>query len=82
MLHTHNFIYARRTHKVITSGSKDLKYIKEEQRIEKSLQVFKPGVRLVSKIDPVRIVGMRMCVCPCSRLLKTCGVMWRDIDLI
>ena len=44
------------------------------------------------KIDPVRIVGMRacvcmrvcvcVCVCPRPRLLVTSGVMWRDIDLI
>ena len=35
-------------------------------------------------IDPVRIVGMRVCVCVCPRprLLITSGVMWRDIDLI
>ena len=36
------------------------------------------------KIDPVWIVGMRVCVCVCPhpRLLITSGVMWRDIDLI
>ena len=38
------------------------------------------------KIDPVRIVGMCVCVCvfvcPRPRLLITSGVMWRDIDLI
>ena len=36
------------------------------------------------KIDPVRIVCMRACVCVCPRprLLITSGVMWRDIDLI
>ena len=36
------------------------------------------------KIDPVRIVGMRacVCVCLCPRLLITSGVMWHDIDLI
>ena len=36
------------------------------------------------KIDPVWIVGMRVCVCVCPRprLLITSGVMWCDIDLI
>ena len=36
------------------------------------------------KIDSVRIVGMRVCVCVCPRprLLITSGVMCRDIDLI
>ena len=36
------------------------------------------------KIDPVRFVCMRACVCVCPRprLLITSGVMWRDIDLI
>ena len=38
------------------------------------------------KIDPVRIVGMHVClcmrVCLRPRLLITSGVMWRDIDLI
>ena len=36
------------------------------------------------KIDPVRIVGMRVCVfvCPRPRLLMTSGMMWRDMDLI
>ena len=34
------------------------------------------------KIDPVRIVCMRACVCLRPRLLITSGVMWRDIDLI
>ena len=36
------------------------------------------------KIDPMRIVGMRVCVCVCPRprLLITRGMMWRDIDLI
>ena len=38
------------------------------------------------KIDPVWIIGMRVCmyVCPRPRLLihVTSGVMWRDIDLI
>ena len=36
------------------------------------------------KIDPVWIVGMRVCVCvyPRSSLLITSGVMWRDMDLI
>ena len=38
------------------------------------------------KIDPVRIVGMRvrvcMCVCPRPRLLITSGVIWRDVNLI
>ena len=36
------------------------------------------------KIDPVRTVGMRVCVCVCPRPrpLKTSGVMWRDMDLI
>ena len=38
------------------------------------------------KIDPVQIVGMRVCVCVCvcprQRLLITSGVMWRDMDLI
>ena len=36
------------------------------------------------KIDPVRIVGIHVCVCVCPhpRLLMTSGVMWRDIDLI
>ena len=34
------------------------------------------------KIDPVRIVGMHMCVCPCPRLLITSGMMWHDIEPI
>ena len=34
------------------------------------------------EIDPVQIVGMRVCVCPCLRLLITSGVMWHDMDLI
>ena len=36
------------------------------------------------KIDSVRIVCMRACVCECPRprLLITSGVMWRDINLI
>ena len=36
------------------------------------------------KIDPVRIVGMRACVCVCARprLLITSGVVWPDMDLI
>ena len=36
------------------------------------------------KIDPLRIVCMRVCVfvCPRPRLLLTSGVMWCDIDLI
>ena len=34
------------------------------------------------KIDPVRIVGMRVCVCLCPRLFMTSGVMWCDMDLI
>ena len=38
------------------------------------------------KIDPVRIVGMHVCVCvfvcPRLRLLMTSGMMWRDMDLI
>ena len=32
------------------------------------------------KIDPMQIVGMRVCLHP--RLLITSGVMWRDIDLM
>ena len=49
--------------------------------------IVKPGTcrlqavtRLFLKIDPVRIVGV--CVCLRPRLLITSGVMWRDIDLI
>ena len=34
------------------------------------------------KIDPVQVVGMHACVCPCPRLLITSGVMWHDMDLI
>ena len=40
------------------------------------------------KIDLVRIVCMRVCVCVCMRvcpplrLLITSGVMWHDMDLI
>ena len=40
------------------------------------------------KIDPVRIVGMRVrvcvcvCVCPRPRLLITSGMIWRDVNLI
>ena len=40
------------------------------------------------KIDPVRIVGMRVrvcacvCVCPRPRLLITSGVIWCDTNLI
>ena len=40
------------------------------------------------KVDPVRIVGMRVrvcacvCVCPCPRLLITSGMIWRDMNLI
>ena len=36
------------------------------------------------KIDPVRIVGMRVRVCVClrPRLLITSGVIWRDMNLI
>ena len=38
------------------------------------------------KIDPVRIVGMGVCVCMfvClrPRLLMTSGVRWPDMDLI
>ena len=40
------------------------------------------------KIDPARIVGMRIrvcvcvCVCPRPRLLITSGVIWRDMNLI
>ena len=34
------------------------------------------------KIDPLQIVGMRVCVCPRPRLLITSGVMWHDMDLI
>ena len=52
--------------------------------------VFKPGERRLRpvrawflKIDPVRIVGMCVCVCVClrPRLLITCGVIWRDMNL-
>ena len=36
------------------------------------------------KIDPVRIVGMHVCVCVCPRprLLITSGMMWHDMNLI
>ena len=34
------------------------------------------------KIDPVRIIGMRVCVSPRPRLLITSGVMWHDMNLI
>ena len=36
------------------------------------------------KIDPVRIIGMRVSVCVSRRplLLITCGVTWRDMDFI
>ena len=54
------------------------------------VKIIKPGARRPHawflKIDPVRIVCMRACVCvfvcPRPRLLITSGVMWRDIDLI
>ena len=51
--------------------------------------LIKPGARRPQarparawflKIDPVRIVCMR--VCPRPRLLITSDVMWRDIDLL
>ena len=38
------------------------------------------------KIDPVRIIGIHVCVCVCEcvyprlRLLITSGMMWRDIS--
>ena len=43
-----------------------------------------PACAWFLKIDPVRIVSMRVCgfVCLRPRLLITSGVMWRDIDLI
>ena len=47
-----------------------------------------PACSWFLKINPVRIVGMRGCVCVfvfvClrPRLLITNGVMWRDMDLI
>ena len=34
------------------------------------------------KSDPVRIVGMRVRVCPRPRLLITSGVMWHGMNLI
>ena len=44
------------------------------------------------KVEPMRIVSMRVCLCVCvcvcvcvcppPRLLITSGVMWRDIDPI
>ena len=39
-----------------------------------------PACTWFLKIDPVRIVGMHVCVCPRQRLLITSGVMWRDIE--
>ena len=51
-------------------------------------EVFKPGAcqphAWFLKIDPMRIVGMRVCVCVCPRprLLMTSGVMWHDMELI
>ena len=47
-------------------------------------QVRRPARARFLKIDHVRIVGMRVCVCVCPRprLLITSGVMWRDMDLI
>ena len=48
----------------------------------------RPALAWFLKIDPVRIVSMRVCVCvcvcvcPCPMLLITSGVMWHDIDLI
>ena len=58
-----------------------------------SSSVFKPGAHRplavcawFLKINPVRIGGMRVCVCarvcPHLRLLITSGVMWRDKNLI
>ena len=34
------------------------------------------------KIEPVQMVGMRVCVCVRPRLLITSGMMWHDMDLI
>ena len=56
-----------------------------EQRGQKSA-IFKPGTPATGwrawflKIDPVRIVGMGVCLR--LRVLMTSGVMWRDMDLI
>ena len=56
-----------------------------------TIPIFKPGAYLPTwflKIDPVQIVGMRVCVCVCVcvcprlRLLITSGVIWRDMNLI
>ena len=40
------------------------------------------GARLVFKTDPVRIVGVCVCVCDRPRQLITSGIRWHDIDLI
>ena len=57
-----------------------------EVTVHKEDLLFKPGVcrscAWFPKIDPVRIVCTRVCVCPRPRLLITSGVMWSDIDLI
>ena len=48
-------------------------------------EIIKPGAPArFLKIDPVRIVYMRacMCMCPRPRLFIPSGVMWHDIDLI
>ena len=52
------------------------------------IDIFKPGMHLVFKIDPEWIIGMRVrvcvfaCVCPRPRLLITSGVIWHDMNLI
>ena len=52
------------------------------------ISLFKPGALATGrhawllKIDPVRIIGMRMCVCPRLMLLITSGVMWHDMKPI
>ena len=48
----------------------------------KSRASLRPVHTWFLKIDPVQIIGMRVCVCPRPRLLIISDVIWCDMNLI